>query len=328
MIDFGMKQLPDNGLTMIDLFCGAGIGAYGFKKAGFNIIYALDNMEYAVNSYNKNIGNHAHKINIKNFDLSTLPDADIIAGGFPCTTFSLGGAGEGENNKKIGDLAYYFLKAVELKQPKAFFLENVKGLLSKKHKPFFDKLISKFEDAGYKVKFKLSDCYEYGVPQIRERVFVIGVRSDIKEEYFYPKTLDKSERIHIREALVGLPDPDSDHDVPNHKEYYGDGFSPRYLSRNRQRQWDEPSFTIVSTARQLPLYPEPSNYDVRFRDIKKDKPPRRFTVRECLRLQTVPDDFIFGNDITYSQQQTRCSGIPSLMAYKLSLPLVDILKEK
>lgn len=326
-MNFGMTQLKNNGLTMIDLFCGAGIGAYGFKKAGFDIVYALDNMEYAVKSYNKNIGNHAHKVDIKKLDLTTLPDVDIIAGGFPCTTFSLGGAGEGEENKKIGDLAYYFLKAVDVKQPKAFFLENVKGLLSKKHRPFFDKLLKEFDKAGYNVKFKLSDCYEYGVPQIRERVFVIGVRKDIEEEYEYPEVLKKEERIHIREALSGLPCPDSNHNVPNHKDYYGDGFSPRYLSRNRQRQWDEPSYTVVSTARQLPLYPEPANYDVRVRDIKKDKPPRRFTVRECLRLQTVPDDFIFGDDIKYEQQQTRCSGIPSLMAYKLSLPLIDILKK-
>ena len=95
-MDFGIKQLPKNGLTMVDLFCGAGIGGFGFKKAGYDIIYAVDNMQYAVDTYNKNVGNHAVCLDIKKINLNDLPEADVYSGGFPCQAFCLGGKGEGE----------------------------------------------------------------------------------------------------------------------------------------------------------------------------------------------------------------------------------------
>lgn len=326
-MDFNIKQMPANNLTMVDFFCGAGIGAYGFKKAGYEIIFAFDNVQYAVDTYNHNIGNHAHCLNIKKINLNDIPYADVYTGGFPCQPFSLGGKGEGEDNKEIGDIGFYFLKAVELKKPKAFFLENVDGLLKKKHRPFFDGLINKFKEAGYHVSFKLSDCYEYGVPQIRKRVFIVGLRNDVsKEEFKFPEVLEQDKRIHLIDAIGDLPNPDSNHNIKNHNEYYKGGFSPRYISRNRQRQWNEASFTICSTARQLPLHPEPANYDIRVRDLENDPPPRRFTIRECLRIQTVPDDFYFKDSIKYEKQQIRTSGIPSLVAYKITLKLAKILQ--
>lgn len=324
-MDFGIKQRKKNNLTVVELFCGAGIGGYGIKKAGFDIIYALDNVKYAVDTYNKNIGNHAEIKDIKKINFNELPDADLYVGGFPCQPFSLGGSGEGVKDKKKGDLGEYFLEAIKIKKPKSFFVENVDGLIKKRHKPFFNKLINEFEKIGYNVKWKLSDCYEWGVPQIRKRVFIIGIRKDIKKEFEFPKELKQSERMHLRDAIYDLPHPEHEHNFKNHKEFYDDGFSPRYLSRNRQRQWDEPSFTICSTARQLPLHPSPENYDIRKKDIKKEKPPRRFTVRECLRIQTVPDDFYFDDSIDYLKQHIRCSGIPSLVSYKISINIEKTL---
>lgn len=114
-------------------------------------------------------------------------------------------------------------------------------------------------------------------------------------------------------------------DIPN-QAYLIDGYSSRYLSRNRQRQWDEQSFTIVSDARQLALYPEPENYDIRIENIELNPPPRRLSVRECLRLQTAPDWFVFDDSIPLKKQYERCSGIPSLMAYKLSIEIERVIK--
>lgn len=320
-MDFGIKQLEKNGLTMVDFFCGAGIGAYGFKRAGYDIIMAMDSVQYAVDTYNRNIGEHASCLNIKKINLNDIPYADVYTGGFPCQPFSLGGTGDGVENEASGDLGAYFLNAVRLKKPKGFLVENVKGLTSKKHMPFFEKLVSEFDAAGYNVSFKITDCYEYGVAQVRERVFIVGVRKDIEKEFVFPNSLLPQERIHLIDAIGDLPNPEDDHEFKNHKDYYKGGFSPRFKSRNRQRQWHEPSFTICSTARQLPLYPEPANYDIRFRDTEKEQPPRRFTVRECLRIQSVPDDFSFDDSIPYEKQQVRTSGIPSLIAYKLSIAL-------
>jgi len=164
------------------------------------------------------------------------------------------------------------------------------------------------------------NCYEYGVPQERKRVFMIGIRSDIKKEFEFPQKINDCK--NIRYAIEDLI---NDKYVKNNNETLELGYSSRYKSRNRQRQWDEPSFTIISEVRHLALYPEPPNYDIRIEDTDKNKPPRRFTVRECLRLQTVPDWFEFGDNVPLKKQYERCSGIPSLIAYKLILCIKDVL---
>lgn len=403
---WNMLQLPPNGLTLIDLFCGAGIGAVGFLLAGYRIVYAVDNKPYAVKAYNQNIGHHAVCKDIRTVQSSEIPDADVIAGGFPCQPFSFSGSGKGEADEKRGDLGYHFYRIVKEKQPKAFLMENVDGIISKKHVSFFKKLVQLFEEAGYIVTYPKKEngepgainCWDYGVPQIRKRVFVVGIKKDLGKHFVFPEPIPLSERTTIRDAIGDLPDPDglNNHygygirndeapfvdkvppggnwrDLPeedqkaflgkayysgggktgflrkvlfdkpaytitsvmngknnaqiidNHDKYYKGGFSSRYRSRNRQKQWDEPSFTIVSQARQLPLYPEPANYDIRIMDPEKVPPPRRFTVRECLRLQTVPDWFVFPDDIKLEHQYERCSGIPSLMAYKLGIEIAKLL---
>lgn len=316
-----MKQRENNGLTMVDLFCGAGIGAVGFKLAGYNIIDAIDNKQYAVDTYNLNIGKHARLADVRKLDKSNLPYADVFVGGFPCSPFSVAGSQKGFQDKEHGDLGYHFYRLVEEIQPKAFIAENVKGLTFKKHKDFFESLLHNLEYAGYNVTWKLINCFDYGVPQDRERVFIVGIRKDLNKTFEFPEPVHKSERKYLIDAIGDLPNPDSEHDVKNHKEYYKGGFSSRYLSRNRQRQWNEPSYTIVSSARQLPLHPEPPNYDIRKMDEYDCDPPRRFTVRECLRIQTVPDWFYFDDSIDFNKQHERCSGIPSLFAYKLGIQL-------
>lgn len=403
-----MKELGSNKISMVDLFSGAGIGASGFKLAGYDMIYAIDNQQFAVDTYNKNIGNHAICGDIKKLKSEDIPYADVISGGFPCQPFSFSGKGEGIKDKEKGDLGYHFYRIIKEKQPKAFFMENVDGIISKKHRPFFLDLMQKFEEAGYEISYPKKEkgepmainCWEYGVPQLRKRMFVIGIRKDLNKKFIFPNPIVEEDRKNIRYAIGDLPNPDgfNNHkgygirkdeapfvdkippggnwrDLPeedqkkflgkafysgggrtgflrkiefnnpaytltscmngknnaqivdNQDKYYDGGFSPRYKSRNRQKQWDEPSFTIVSSARQLPLYPEPANYDIREMDTIPIPPPRRFTVRECLRLQTVPDWFSFDDSISLNKQYERCSGIPSLIAYKFGIELAELLNK-
>ena len=322
-----IEQLKNNDLTMVDLFCGAGVGAVGFKMAGYNIIDAIDNKDYAVNTYNANIGNHARIADARKLTSKDLPYADVFVGGFPCTPFSEAGSQRGMNDEKNGDLGYHFLRLVKEKQPKAFIGENVKGLTFKKHEEFFNWLLLEFENIGYNVSWKLVNCFDYGVPQDRERVFIVGIRKDLNKTFSFPDTANKDSLKYLRDAIGDLPEPESGHSIKNHKQYYDGGFSPRYVSRNRQRQWNEPSFTIVATARQLPLHPNPPNYDIRKMSEYDGKPPRRFTVRECLRIQTVPDWFCFDEDIRLEKQYERCSGIPSLFAYILGKSLAEQLNK-
>lgn len=312
---------------MVDLFCGAGIGAVGFKLAGYDIIDAVDNKDYAVNTYNLNIGNHARIADIRKLSKTDIPNADVFVGGFPCTPFSEAGAQKGETDEKNGDLGSHFYRIIKEKKPKAFIAENVKGLTFKKHAQFFNWLIGSLEDIGYRVSWELINCSDYGVPQDRERVFIVGIRDDIERTFTFPSKVNQSQKRTLKDAIGDLPEPESLHNVKNHTDYHRGGFSPRYTSRNRQRQWDEQSFTIVATARQLPLHPSPPNYDIRKMDKYSESPPRRFTVRECLRIQTVPDWFYFDESIKLDKQYERCSGIPSLFAYKLGVELAKYLLE-
>ncbi|MFJ8531417.1 DNA cytosine methyltransferase [Bacillus sp. NPDC094106] len=412
---WGMIERPRNGLTSIDLFCGAGVGACGVKLAGYQMLYAIDNKAYAVHTYNKNIGPHAVLGDIRKVNPEEIPDHDVMIATPVCKSFSFAGKGDGFDNKDFGDLPHQFFRLLKAKKPKAFLFENVNGIVSKKNKPEFEKFVKEIEDISYNVTWKVVDCYEYGVPQHRKRVFMVGIRSDLGKTFEFPEIVPENERKTIRDAIGDLPNPDkvinSSKDIQyesakqspfqnhigygirndekefvdkipvggnwkdlneedarrfmggafesgggktgflrkvsfdkpaytitslmngknnaqiidNQDKYYEGGFSPRYLSRNRQKQWDEASYTIVSEARQLPLYPEPANYDIRKMDMYDILPPRRFTVRECLRLQTVPDWFSFSEDIPLSKQYERCSGIPSLVAYKLTIELEKYL---
>ena len=321
-----MKQLESNNLTMVDLFCGAGVGAIGFKHAGYNIIDAIDNAKYAVKAYNENIGNHARVENIKTIKSSEIKKADVYVATPPCKSFSTAGNGLGERDPKTGDLFEHTLHIIKDNKPKAFLLENVKGLTFKKNEKFFNTIISELSNMGYNVTWKITDCWEYGVPQIRERVFIIGIRNDLNKFFRFPKTIEcENSRPTLKDAIYDLGVPSQNSPFKNHSEFVQEGYSSRYKSRNRQRQWHEPSFSIVSQAKHLPLHPTPSNFDVR---VEKDMSRvRRLTVRECLRIQSVPDTFAFCDSIQLSKQYERCSGIPSLIAYKFGIELAKTLKK-
>lgn len=353
---WGMIERPSNGLTMIDLFCGAGIGATGFQSAGFEIVYAIDNQPYAVDTYNRNIGNHAVVGDIRLTKGVDLPEADIITGGFPCKPFSLIGKGEGEGDEKNGDLGSHFFRIVKEKRPKAFLLENVGGLVSKKHRNFFDELVESFIGIGYHVKWTYVDLWEYGVPQKRKRVFAVGIRSDINADYQFPLPVEPADRTNIRYAIGDLPEPGADGSF-NHKGYgirkdeapfvekIPPGENWRSLPEDAQRiflgnafnsgggrtgflrkvMFSNPSWTITSCMN--------GKNNAQIVDLR-DKYPgegitgnRRFTVRECLRLQTVPDWFVFPENVSMAKQYERCSGIPSLMAYQLGISLENALKK-
>lgn len=404
---YGLYEREPNGFKVVDLFCGGGIGACGAILAGYNIIQAIDNNKYAVDTYNKNIGNHAINVDIR--EIKSLPVHDIMIASPVCKSFSFAGNFKGEEDDKYGDLSYHFLRLLKISKPKAFVFENVKGMVSKKHISFFENIISIAESFGYKIKYKLVNTYNYGVPQLRERVFMVGIRDDIDKEFFFPNEAEDEDLKNLRYAIGDLPEPNkitkdinnnliynhiglglrndekpfinkihagenwnslNEEDkklfmkgaydssggrtgylrkvsfdkpsytitssmfcksnsqiIDNQDKYFNGKFSSRYLSRNRQKQWNEPSYTIVSMARQLPLYPEPSNYDIRNIDKYDVAPPRRFTVRECLRIQTVPDSYVIDDNISLNKQyEIVGNGIPSLMLYKILVNLENCLK--
>lgn len=118
-----IKQLEQNGLTCVDLFCGAGIGAYGVKKAGYNILWSVDNDEDAVKTYNLNIGNHAICADIRTIQSNDIPDCDLMIATPVCKPFSVCGARRLTNDKKYGDLLSETIRLFSAKKPKALFLK-------------------------------------------------------------------------------------------------------------------------------------------------------------------------------------------------------------
>ncbi|WP_434750231.1 DNA cytosine methyltransferase [Paenibacillus amylolyticus] len=163
-------QLPPNGLTVAEFFCGGGLMAVGLKAAGYDITFANDFDKRAAQAYAYNLGDYVVCGDITSGDIQAqIPDADIFAGGPPCQDYSVAGTGAGEGGER-GKLVWTYLDIIARKQPKAFVFENVKGLLTKKHRPTFDALIAKFEEIGYSVSWRLVNAWDYGVAQKRESV--------------------------------------------------------------------------------------------------------------------------------------------------------------
>ncbi len=238
-------------INVVSLFSGAGGMDLGFVNAGFNVIWANDNFPDAVETYKNNIGSEIICNSIENINLNSIPEADIVIGGFPCQGFSVA------NMKRTIDdernvLYKYFVKIVALKKPSVFIAENVKGLLNIGGGEVIRKIISDFSNVGYNVKYKLLNAADYGVPQSRERVIIIGTKKDLSLTINFPHPTHNSipngkllKHISIKEALNNIPDPDSYHDLKNHVyTKYKPKFNG-YIS-NRKVNPHKPSPTITA----------------------------------------------------------------------------------
>ena len=158
----------------------------GFKKAGFEIVWANDFDPDSVSTYKKNIGDHIvlgdiTKTNIRNSIPKIKPD--VVIGGFPCQGFSIANLGRSEKDER-NFLYKEMIKVIKTMQPKYFVAENVKGILSLGKGKVIELIVKDFKKIGYKVDYKLLNAANYGVPQMRERVFIIGNR--IKKDNPYP----------------------------------------------------------------------------------------------------------------------------------------------
>ena len=327
-------KLPKNGFTVAELFCGGGLMGVGLKTSGFNIVWANDFDKNAVKAYRHNLGDHVIHADITTIDPRDIPDVDVIAGGPPCQDYSVAGKGKGEKGER-GRLVFAYLDIIKAKQPKAFLFENVKGLVSKKHRHTFDKLLEEFNRIGYRVSWKVLNAWDYGVAQKRERVFIVGVRNDLGFSFVFPEPEPEDYRTQVLRDVIGdLPEPRMDERNPEDGQY-----SSRYLSRNRVVSWDAPSYTILTSPRDTPIHP--GDGTVTMEDVRNHRPrewhpskyedmtPRRFTVRECLRIQSAPDWYVLPDDISLSAQYRIVgNGVPCRVAWYLGRALADQLKEE
>ena len=177
---------------LISLFSGAGGMDLGFKQAGFDIIYANDFDEDAVTTYRNNIDDNVVLGDICKIDSNEIPDnPDVVIGGFPCTGFSIANTKRNMDDER-NYLYQQLLRVVKDKQPKIFVAENVKGLLSMEKGKVIKMIVNDFKDIGYDVNYKILNAADYGVPQARERVIIIGNKCGIKNIFPKQTHTDKS----------------------------------------------------------------------------------------------------------------------------------------
>lgn len=171
-----MSKSTVRNMTVISLFSGAGGMDLGFKNAGFDIVWANDFFLEAVETYKRNIDEKIVYGDITKISSDELPDnPDIVIGGFPCQGFSIANINRSMNDER-NFLYKELLRVIRDKQPKFFVAENVKGLLSMEKGKIIDLIVKDFESIGYKVDYKILNAANYGIPQMRERVFIIGNR--------------------------------------------------------------------------------------------------------------------------------------------------------
>ena len=197
-----MKFKNKKNPRIVSLFSGCGGLDLGFIKAGYDVIWANDLFIDAVKTYQKNIGNHIVLGDITKISSSEIPnDFDVLLGGFPCQGFSVANIKRNMNDKR-NFIYKEMLRIVEDKKPKFFLAENVKGLLSMDNGKVIKMIIDDFSKLGYQVDYKLINSADYGIPQQRERIIIIGNRINVKN--IFPITTHKNRYITVEETVKDL----------------------------------------------------------------------------------------------------------------------------
>lgn len=322
--------------NIISLFSGAGGLDKGFERAGFDIIWANEYDSTIWETFEYNFPNtKLDRRSIRNVPEDEIPECIGIVGGPPCQSWSEAGSLRGINDAR-GQLFYEFIRVLRAKKPLFFLAENVEGMLAKRHEEALSNIKKMFKDSGYNLSFRLINANNYNVPQDRKRVFFVGYRSDLNITFEFPE-MEKYKPV-LKDAIWDLKDsafPAKEKNytngkncvVPNH-EYMIGGFSTIYMSRNRVRSWDEPSFTIQAGGRHAPIHPQAPKMtfiEQNKREFVKGKEHlyRRLSLRECARIQTFPDDFIFKYDNLINGYKMVGNAVPVNLSYALAKKIME-----
>ena len=285
-------------MKVVSLFSGAGGLDLGFLQAGHTIVWANDLYSDAVETYRANIGNHIFCKDITQIQSSAIPDCDIVIGGFPCQGFSVANTKRSiDDSRNI--LYRELIRVIRDKHPRFFLAENVKGLLHFAQGNVFRTILSEMSNLGYVVQHRLFNAADYGVPQKRERVIIVGVREDVDFDFKFPApTHDKDEKnglprwVGVGEALASIPNPDEPNKLPNHiYSKYKLNFNGYIGHRPLDPTKPAPTVTARGDDRGgVVILPHPSN-------------TRRMTGRELATVQSFPLDFEFKGPLSSVYRQ-------------------------
>lgn len=316
-------------LKVASLFCGCGgtdVGLLGnfdflgkhYASNNMEIVYANDIDDNACKIFNENFDIKPDNRDIRKINSSELPDFDILTGGFPCQSFSI----IAQNPKRLGvkddrgKLFFEMCRILRDKQPKCFIAENVKGLLTANQKSAFPLIMEEFKNSGYNVKYMVLNSANYGVPQKRERVIIVGFRKDLNINFTFPNHVITNENLF--EPLKKVINNNVD------EKYY---FSERAvegmmkkrekMNKGRAQDIEKPCNTVGAHLAKVSLN---STDPVLFNGTRY----RRFTPREVARIQSFPETFSLVGTET-AQYRALGNAIPPVMIWYVANKIKDLL---
>jgi DNA (cytosine-5)-methyltransferase 1 len=306
---------PSARFSVVSLFAGCGgmdlgfLGGFDFlgkhyDRHAFDIVWANEINPAACATYRHNLGAHIVEGDIKDAAKDMPVSADVIIGGFPCQDISVNGKMLGIKGKR-SSLYTAIVDAVGRLQPKVFIAENVGGLLMKQNSFSLKKILEDFNGLGYNVSHRLYLAADFGVPQTRERVFIVGTRKDMP--LFVPPDAVSQRPVTAREALGDLEGKDTD-------KAFSHVWSVAKVSGeqgNRHLIADRPGYTIRAEC----------HGNIQFHYAL----PRRISMREAARIQSFPDSFRFVSGIRATERQIG-NAVPPVLAWHVAQAVEVVLE--
>lgn len=320
-------------IKVASLFCGCGgmdLGVLGgftflgkeYPENPFEIVYAVDNDEYCTKIYNDNFSHKCIVKDVRAIKIEEMPQFDMLIGGFPCQSFSI----SAQNPPRLGYkdergmLFFEMVKILKERQPRFFIAENVKGLLSANKGKAFPMIMKEFCDAGYTVVHQLLNTFEYGVPQKRERVIIVGFRDiDDYNKFHYPVKVLDSERKVLGDVIMEESNRDealffSDRAVA------GMIAVREKMNKGRVMSLSEPCNTISAHLAKVSLNSTDPVYMV-------GEKYRRFSSREAARIQSFPDSFRFDSVSQIRQYKAIGNAVPPVFMWHIAKALQESIEK-
>lgn len=321
-------------IKVASLFCGCGgmdLGLLGgfsylgkeYKENPYEIVYSIDNDPYCTQIYNANFNHKCEVKDVRDIEISSIPDFDMLIGGFPCQSFSI----SAQNPPRLGYkdergmLFFEMVKILKERKPRFFIAENVKGLLSANKGKAFPMIMNEFRSAGYHVTYKLLNAKDYGVPQKRERVIIIGFRDERDfNKYHFPSQVKRSERKVLGDVIMEEANKDE-------KLFFSDravaGMMAvrEKMNKGRVMRLNEPCNTISAHLAKVSLNSTDPVFMV-------DERYRRFSAREAARIQSFPDAFILSSVSQGRQYKAIGNAVPPVMMWYVANSMLSTSEEK
>lgn len=302
--------------SVVSLFSGCGgmdlgfVGGFSifgkeYHKNPFKIEWANELNPYACKSYARNIDDNIHCGDIRDF-MDKLPiKTDVLIGGFPCQDISINGKGLGINGQR-SSLYTYMVEAIKLTKPNVFIAENVKGLLMKTRKESLDKILKDFNELGYNISYQLYHAADYGVPQSRERVFIVGTAKGVKP-FVPPKVVrQKDNWLTSYDAIQDLEKVEKNEQI-NH------------IWSLAKKSGEQGGRKLLPTKPASTIRAE-CHGNIQFHYSL----PRRLSMREAARIQSFPDNFIFESKLRETERQIG-NAVPPVLAWHIAQSVKNCL---